>query len=96
MVGDIPTLDATLISLPFADQCFTFNILLPKTNYGLIKLEMVMTGQMFTDIAQTTQPLYVQLNIPSIDIVLPLNLNYELKSVGDMITIAVQRIMLIV
>lgn len=35
LVADVPLLVATLISLPYANQCYSFYILLPKNIYGI-------------------------------------------------------------
>lgn len=80
-VGDVPLLDATLITLPYVDQCFSFNVLLPKTITGLANLENKLgTQNLAQAYTQLTQQ-YVQLQLPAFNITTSLNLNSALQNV---------------
>lgn len=82
MVGDVPSLDATLISLSYVDQCFSFNVLLPKTITGLASLEKKLSSQNLALAAQKLKQQYVQLQLPSFEITTSLDLVSGLQNVN--------------
>lgn len=85
MIGEIPRLDATLISLPYVDQCFSFNVLLPKNITGLFYLEAKLSSQNLEQAFQQLKEQYVQLRLPSFEITTSLNLVSGLQNVGQYI-----------
>lgn len=86
-IADVSRLDATLISLPYVDQCFRFNVLLPKTITGLAKLEQNLGSQNLTQLSSELKSEYVQLQLPSFEITTSLNLENGLKNVSLFIII---------
>lgn len=81
MIGDVPHLDATFISLPYSDQCFSFNILLPNNITGLAYLESKLNTQNLAKISQQLKQQYVQLQMPSFEITTSLDLVGGLQNV---------------
>lgn len=82
MVSDVPLLDATLISLSYVDQCFTFNVLLPKTITGLASLESKLSKQNLAQLKTSLKKQYVQLQLPSFEITTSLDLVSGLQNVS--------------
>lgn len=81
MVGDFPKLGAKLISLPYVDQCFSFNIVLPNSVAGLANVETRFKHQNLTSLSQSLNRTYVQLDLPSFEIDTSLTLNDNLQNV---------------
>lgn len=77
LVGDVPQLQATLITIPYKYQCFKFNLLLPKNITGL---ENLLSASTFLKGLHQVER-FVQLDMPTFEAATTLTLNDDLKMV---------------
>lgn len=87
MIGNVPQLQATLITIPYKDQCLKFNLLLPKTINGLDIVGALFANALLGDMQKKQIEVFVQFDMPSFEITTSLQLNENLKKVVFMRTL---------
>ncbi|CAJ0588941.1 unnamed protein product [Cylicocyclus nassatus] len=67
--------DVMVLSLPYKDKSYAFNILLPKKRFGLKGLRTRLNGLVIRNLLSKLKPEYLTIHIPKMKI----ETNYELK-----------------